>query len=43
MIFMRTVEVRLCQVKTYHTDFAVTSLGMPVNGFMTHKYAQTQN
>ena len=32
---MRTVgtdKVRLCQVKTYHTDLAVTSLRMAVNG-----------
>ena len=34
MIFMRTVgagKVRLSQVKTYHTDLAVTSLCMAVN------------
>ena len=34
MIFMRTVgtgKVRLHQVKTYHTDLAVTSLCMAVN------------
>ena len=48
MIFMRTVgtdNVRLRQVKTYHTDLAVTSLCMAGNGigFMTHKYAQTQS
>ena len=37
MIFMRTVgtdKVRLCQVKTYHTDLAVTSLCMAVNGVL---------
>ena len=35
MIFMRTVgsgKVRLCQVKTYCTDLAVTGLCMAVNG-----------
>ena len=35
MIFMRTVgtgKVRLHQVKTYHTELAVTSLYMAVNG-----------
>ena len=35
MIFMRTVrtdKVGLRQVKTYHTDLAVTSLCMAVNG-----------
>ena len=35
MLFMKTVgtdKVRLCQVKTYHTDLAVTSLCMAVNG-----------
>ena len=34
MIFMRTVgtgKVKLCQVKAYHTDLAVTSLCMAVN------------
>ena len=43
---MRTVgtdKVRLRQLKTYHTDLAVTSLCMAVNGFMTYKYAQTQS
>ena len=35
MIFMRTEgkdKVRLHQVKTYHTDLAVTGLCMAVNG-----------
>ena len=35
MIFIRTVgtdKVKLHQVKTYHTDLAVTSLCMAVNG-----------
>ena len=35
MIFMRTVgtgKARLRQVKTYHTDLAVTGLGVAVNG-----------
>ena len=35
MLFMRTVgsdKVRLRQVKTHHTDLAVTSLCMAVNG-----------
>ena len=35
MAFMRTVgtgKVRLCQIETYHTDLAVTSLCVAVNG-----------
>ena len=43
MILMGTDRARLHQVKTYHTDLAVTSLCMAVIWFMTHKNAQTQS
>ena len=47
MMFMRTVgtdEVRLRQVKTYHTQTWLSPvLARLLMEFMTHKYAQTQS
>ena len=45
MMFMKHVgtdKVSLRQVKTYHTDLAVTSLCMAVNGIHDPQKAQTQ-